>query len=160
MLGVDAPLSSFSEMLRRPWRGAPRKTTECKPHDRGPTEETSPPWDAPRPPLRYANAASSSPRRGECKLIVSGPTCSELETSDADKINAFQSEMEIAFTIELQWASKRYGTALWSFANVKRQPIHEKSRKDELMLVLLACSWIHDNCYGASNSGIQCMFGV
>ena len=45
-------------------------------------------------------------------LIVSGPTCSELETSDADKINAFQSEMEIAFKIKLQWASKRYGTAL------------------------------------------------
>lgn len=44
--------------------------------------------------------------------IVSGPTCSELETSDADKINAFQSEMEIAFRIKLQWASKRYGTAL------------------------------------------------
>ena len=45
-------------------------------------------------------------------LIVSGPTCSELETSDADKIKAFQSEMEIAFKIELQWASKRYGTGL------------------------------------------------
>ena len=58
------------------------------------------------------NAASSSPRRGECMLIVFGPTCSELETSDGDKINAFQSEMEIAFKIKLQWASKRYGTAL------------------------------------------------
>ena len=45
-------------------------------------------------------------------LIVSGPTCSELETSDGDKIKVFQSEMEIAFKIKLKWASKRYGTAL------------------------------------------------
>ena len=50
------------------------------------------------------NIASSSSSRGECTPSSSGRTSSTLKTSDADKINAFQSEMEIVKMIGLQRA--------------------------------------------------------
>ena len=50
------------------------------------------------------NVASSSSSRGECTPSSSGRTSSTLKTSDADKINAFQSEMEIVKKIGLQRA--------------------------------------------------------
>ena len=50
------------------------------------------------------NDASSSSSRGECTPSSSGRTGSTLKTSDADKINAFHSEMEIVKKIGLQRA--------------------------------------------------------
>ena len=50
------------------------------------------------------NIASASSSRGECTPSSSGRTGSTLKTSDADKINAFHSEMEIVKKIGLQRA--------------------------------------------------------